>query len=457
MLFLIVADKSSFDSESMWENLPEILLEDVFQLLSNKDRFRASRVCKRWNDVFYSPRLWHNVSIHQNMFLHTKMHPLHGCIKEISKYQVQNCLHKIGSFIRTLELKPMTDFYRLFEFIFVMNVYIEYYAEEYYPMELLENFKFVFGCESYDYSGSTVIGTGGKLLDEVNRLLGNLQELHYLSLSDLLLETKDAVGFLQDVIKTSSKSLQKLELVNITKERYPIYYTTMFPNLRQLVITPQNLSNDMVLILAQHKNLTELTILQGRHTPLFEPITHQTWLEARQINPNFKVRLEVRGRTRAEIMLQECAPVHCIMYDTPYARVTAEEVIMISELYQRQLKQFGHLQLPRKHGSRSYQERGDTYLVLLIRECPNIETLVIRERVSTATLLIIANEAKKLHNLVVRRQGVLQKFDWPKLSHWSDDQYAWLKMASTSYSRTERVRLAPFFLSLFSSMIAFNT
>ena len=421
----------------MWENLPEIILEDVFQFLNNKDRFRASRVCKRWNEVFYAPRLWHNFRVHQNMFLYTKMHPLHGYIKEISKFQIQSCLGKVGMNIRTLELKPMTDFYRLFEFIFVMNLYIEYYVDEYYPMDLLENFKFTFGCESYDFSGSTVIGTGGKLLAEVNRLLGNLQDLTFLSLNDLLLETKDAVGFLENVVKTSSKTMRKLELVNITRDRYPIFYMTMFTNLRKLIVSPQNLSNDIVLILAQQHHITELTILQGRHTPMFEAISHQTWLEVRQVNPDFRVRLEVRGITRTEVMLQDYAPVHCIMYDTPYARVTAEEIIMISEMYPRMLKQFGHLQLPRKHGSRSYQERGDTYLVLLIRECPNIETLVIRERVSTATLLIIAKEAKKLRKLVVRREGVLQKFDWPKLSHWSDEQYAWLKQTATSYSRTQ--------------------
>lgn len=44
--------------EDGWAYLPMILLEDVFTLLSPKERHQASQVCRQWYDLFYSPRVW---------------------------------------------------------------------------------------------------------------------------------------------------------------------------------------------------------------------------------------------------------------------------------------------------------------------------------------------------------------------------------------------------------------
>ncbi len=105
-------------------------------------------------------------------------------------------------------------------------------------------------------------------------------------------------------------------------------------------------------------------------------------------------------------------------------------------LFNRQV--FGHLGVPRVYSPRSFHERADCSLVLLIRDCPNVETLLVRELVSTATLLIVATEAKKLHTLHVRRNGVIKRCGWPRAAHWSDDFYTWLKHCSQDYDAVER-------------------
>ena len=93
--------------------------------------------------------------------------------------------------------------------------------------------------------------------------------------------------------------------------------------------------------------------------------------------------------------------------------------------------------MPRVYTSSSFHERADCSLVLLIRDCPNVRCLLIRERVSTATLLIIASEAKNLKTLHVRRNAIIKRCGWPKAAHWTDDFYVWLKKCSQDYDTVE--------------------
>ena len=86
----------------------------------------------------------------------------------------------------------------------------------------------------------------------------------------------------------------------------------------------------------------------------------------------------------------------------------------VVENYRVTLCVFAHLGLPKKFGSRNFQERADASYVLLARECPNLRTLVIRERVSTITVMIVAREGKALRTFLVRKNAVLIKTDWPR-------------------------------------------
>lgn len=62
---------------------------------------------------------------------------------------------------------------------------------------------------------------------------------------------------------------------------------------------------------------------------------------------------------------------------------------------------------------------------------------VIRERISTATLLVIASVGKSLRHLYVRRNALLLRADWPKSLNWTEDYYKWLKTTARSYEATE--------------------
>lgn len=52
------AEEEDATEDDGWAYLPVILLEDVFTLLTPKERHQASQVCRQWYDLFYSPRVW---------------------------------------------------------------------------------------------------------------------------------------------------------------------------------------------------------------------------------------------------------------------------------------------------------------------------------------------------------------------------------------------------------------
>lgn len=61
---------------------------------------------------------------------------------------------------------------------------------------------------------------------------------------------------------------------------------------------------------------------------------------------------------------------------------------------------------------------------------------VIRERISTYTLLLIAMEGKKLRKLYVRKNALLVRSDWPCKPEWSAEFYIRLKSIARSYELT---------------------
>lgn len=62
---------------------------------------------------------------------------------------------------------------------------------------------------------------------------------------------------------------------------------------------------------------------------------------------------------------------------------------------------------------------------------------VIRERISTSTVLLIAKYAQNLRTFYVRRNAVVLRCEWPKNPEWTDEFYQWVKTTSRSYETTE--------------------
>ena len=65
---------------------------------------------------------------------------------------------------------------------------------------------------------------------------------------------------------------------------------------------------------------------------------------------------------------------------------------------------------------------------------------MIRDKISTATILEISSTAKNLRCLYVRRYSILKKCDgdWLKIMNWSPEHYQWIQKNSRSYENTEK-------------------
>jgi F-box protein 39 len=151
--------------------------------------------------------------------------------------------------------------------------------------------------------------------------------------------------------------------------------------------------------------------------------------------PNKRVFLEIQGLTKVPLMLQPHAPVRGVVFRTPYHRLRPEQTTWLVEYYGKTLEYVVQETLPRAHGSRKFHERVDESLLRLVRECPRLHTLVIRERLSLVTLLLLVQEAQgKLRQLLVRRNALIKKCEWPRAKGWSEEYYRWLRRHGKDYT-----------------------
>ena len=111
---------------------------------------------------------------------------------------------------------------------------------------------------------------------------------------------------------------------------------------------------------------------------------------------------------------------------------------MAVELYNTDLECYAHKQLPRFKMPKSFDDRPDQAYFFLVKECPYLHTLMIRERISSATVLLLAYTGANLRYFHVRKNAIILKCDWMKQPEWSWEFYNWLKKNSRDYNDMEK-------------------
>lgn len=282
-----------------------------------------------------------------------------------------------------------------------------------------------------------------------------------------MLERYDANHLLDDLVQSGSacsRTLRTLHLINVTSLHCPIMHIGLFFNLRVLVVSPQSVDDDVLTLLADSR-LEHLHLQQTRYTPpaaCLSVCSARAWSLVRRDNGALRVHLCVDAAAGAdEVLLQPAeAPVWSVLYRTPKTALAADRVLSVADRYASTLRTYGHEMLPRGGARLAWAQRADASLVRMARQCANLETLVmdiwlvehtiltrlayntfvfqiIRERVSTATLLLIARNSRTLKTLHVRRNAVIQRCDWPRQPEWTTEYWRWLHRTSQSYDRTE--------------------
>lgn len=91
-------------------------------------------------------------------------------------------------------------------------------------------------------------------------------------------------------------------------------------------------------------------------------------------------------------MLSQIIHIKCCVSLTSLAYVLPQispRIMMASvEMYKRDLEVFAHMQLPRFHMPSSFHDRADSSLVLLVRQCPYLHTLVMAVLVVVVEMLL---------------------------------------------------------------------
>ncbi|KAL1465411.1 hypothetical protein WDU94_004988 [Cyamophila willieti] len=379
---------------------------------------------------------WHTFVFDDHTLTRRKYNYYSGWTHMLDHLRTQLCLATVGRHIKVLIFAPETNFYNLYEFMSM----ISYYAETKHH-ELLSGLgskvhtlRYTFPCSHATRDeDARLYGTGGKLLESLKRLMNSLPSLRHLELVDLMLDSFEAIHLLDDVCFNLCTQMERLTIINATKYNCPLLHLTAFVNLRVLVVSPQNISDDIVAALAD-SNLADLQIVQNRYTPVdVVPVSKQVWKRCK-----FRVHLGVSSRREKSLLIQEGARVASIVYVSPQIKLQADSISRIIELYKDTLRVLGHCCLPRYHQPKSFHDRMDSWLLLLCRQAPNLDTLMIRERISTATCLLIAHARPTLSRLYIRRNAVILRCDWSYNPEWEDGFYEWLKSTSQSYEETEK-------------------
>lgn len=430
------------ENASRWRDLPDLLLEEIFSYLDIKSRYYASLVCKNWYQGFYFPKVWSTFKVGDDTLCRYRFNYYSGWTPSLDHARVQNCLFRIGSFMKGLEFVPIHNFNNMNQFMTLLTYFIQQNQAgnpDYYGVgRRIQMFRYKFPCNmTLSETDVKLFGTGGQMLKTLKALLYELRYLKSLKLVDLMLERYEAKHLLDEVLESCNMTLKTLCLVNVTSTHCSLLHCGLFFNLRVLIISPQNLDDDILQLLASTK-LQHLYIFQNNYCPTTPAPCHaKAWKQFRLENKKIKVHLRLESSKNAEMTYQPGAPVYSITFSSPKERLSPEKLIKIVDMYKYTLEIYGHELLPRFSCPKPFHNRIDSLLMLMARQCPNLTSLTIREKVSTATLLLLAKTAINLRIFNVRRNAIILRCDWPKNPEWSEDFYEWLKISSRSYESTE--------------------
>ncbi|KAH9421104.1 hypothetical protein DERP_010042 [Dermatophagoides pteronyssinus] len=445
-----------------WNYIPIDILEEIFKLLSIKERHLASQVCPHWYECFYSPTIWTILIITDKSFTKRKFNYYLGYQRMIDPFKTQTFLWKFGTNIRRLIIKPMSNFFNLYEFMKILSQF----AEHYQPNRLrhLNSLDFTFGCRSTNLSINDgfdqnhrrlstgdipnddieVIGTGGKLLEALKELMYYLIGLKHLALRDLLLNPDEARYLLDNVTQNCFEQLRTLTLINCCKNSFTFLHVGIFINLEILVISCQHLDDDVLMLLAMNQSLNHLYIVQTELTRSQGPLSFGLWKKFSKINQHIQIHLVMVNRTTSrrcqnplayELSLQPTR-VTSIIYDAPIIRPSCARLIDIGQLYGQSLECLAFYHIPKYPIHRSYMDRVDTFLIYISQQCSRLRTIIINDLISTATLLLIVTYARNITKLYVRRNAIRKRFDCLINPSWRESFIQWLRKTSRSYEQT---------------------
>jgi hypothetical protein len=254
------------------------------------------------------------------------------------------------------------------DFLNLLSNFIHFHDVDDYPFPHLEEFSFTFHVlilidndtnnqdaimnAYYQYPNAIIrgkkryYGTGGIILQTLRRFTSSLRCLKRFHLNHLLLESSSDIGAcLNELLENSCETLEYLEILNYTSHIIPLYIVGLFSNLNTLSISSHSLSEDVLLLFANHLiHLYYFNIVQDELTIPCR-YSDSVWTEIdiilRENKRQWFIRMITKGKCKTEPFWPGSpAPIRTIVYDTCSIKVVQSSIYTCMEQYSKTLETY---------------------------------------------------------------------------------------------------------------------
>lgn len=104
----------------VWWEASQVLLQYTRQI-----NMFIPQVCRQWYEAFYLPQVWSTFVIDDQTLTRAKFNYYSGWQYVLDHFRTQNCLARIGDYIRGLDFRPVHSFNNLYQFMTLIAWYME--------------------------------------------------------------------------------------------------------------------------------------------------------------------------------------------------------------------------------------------------------------------------------------------------------------------------------------------
>ncbi|XP_058810849.1 F-box only protein 33 [Phymastichus coffea] len=268
-------DDNGNNASPSWDNLPSVILLEIFTYLPHENRIQASQVCRNWRYTLFHPSFWKKITFNltdSDSILWSR------CLSNWFKFSVQEV---------TIRCESSNAFVR--EALYVLQKLSE-------NRQLRKLFLEPSKC-MFEYPNQEVNG------DNLLRLLLNIVEtsnsLEALSLGCIEELAEDLICILEPLKNRHANRLTHLALASVKDdpERYDFLELdgalfTHFQQLSILTIDYDHLSDDLLLALTSGL-MQRLVIHVHGWNGEYEGASNSAWIAFTQKNPQCELRLSL--------------------------------------------------------------------------------------------------------------------------------------------------------------------
>lgn len=312
------------EDDSKWKYLPDIVLEKIFLLMKENDRFNAQFVCKRWQYLITNTAtLWR-----YKRFKFSGRNPrdlTHVPYKVATQY-----IKTFGKFIRELDMQlysPISaDICR--KYLSCFKVCVNTLIKDKCKLQKLS-----LPCLYLER------GKWGPCKDVIVKCLSNFfckgqTSLTSVNLQSARMEFNDAYKVLFALAYNLGDYIEELDIEDFVSDRQPLYEFSQFKdcmkyfkNLNEICINYSYISDEIVTVLSQniHPNsLKKIFIRVSWQDPYVHPIYDQSWKKLTDRCPDLNIYvyfLRILSYDAHLKVLQPQMPVRQVTQTTNYLLV----------------------------------------------------------------------------------------------------------------------------------------